>query len=62
VDVQYNLGAPRRGICCGITIAWIIGVCHDRDDAAKRRNQFQLHELQESLNRAARLRTSPSHA
>ena len=40
-DVQHNLGAPgsssmkdrKHGICCGISIAWIIGVCHKREDA-----------------------------
>lgn len=40
-DVQHNLGAPggssmkdrKHGICCGITVAWIVGVCHKRDDA-----------------------------
>lgn len=40
-DVQFNLGAPgasamkdrKHGICCGITIAWIVGVCHGRADA-----------------------------
>ncbi|MDH5540176.1 MAG: hypothetical protein OEY03_12300 [Rhizobacter sp.] len=40
-DVQHRLGAPggasmmdrKHGICCGITVAWIIGVCHKREDA-----------------------------
>lgn len=40
-DVQFSLGAPggsamkdrKHGICCGITVAWIVGVCHKRSDA-----------------------------
>jgi hypothetical protein len=40
-DVQNRLGAVgapqmvdrRHGICCGITLTWIIGFCHNRDDA-----------------------------
>lgn len=40
-DVQYRLGAPgsesmldrQHGICCGITVAWIIGVCHRRKES-----------------------------
>lgn len=40
-DVQFNLGAPgassmrdrKHGICCGIAVAWIVGVCHKREDA-----------------------------
>ena len=44
--MQYNLGAPgaaskkdrKHGICCGITVAWIVGVCHDRDDAVNTTN------------------------
>jgi len=40
-DVQYRLGAPgaaakldrKHGICCGIAIAWIVGLCHAYKDA-----------------------------
>ena len=46
VDVQYRLGADgsalmkdrRHGICCGITIAWVVGFCHGRDEAINTTN------------------------
>ncbi|MGN6226233.1 MAG: hypothetical protein ACTHNM_02265 [Dyella sp.] len=46
VDVQYRLGAPgsasmldrKHGICCGITVAWIIGFCHGNDEAKNTTN------------------------
>lgn len=47
LDVQYRLGADnsprgkldrRHGICCGITVAWIVGVCHRREDAVNTTN------------------------
>lgn len=43
-DVQYRLGAKdsplgnldrSHGICCGITIAWIIGFVHGRSEASQ---------------------------
>jgi hypothetical protein len=45
-DVQFRLGADgagsikdrRHGICCGITIAWIVGFCHKRDEAVNTTN------------------------
>jgi hypothetical protein len=42
IDVQYRLGAPghnlaeikdrKHGICCGLTVAWIIGFCSGEID------------------------------